>query len=167
MQRSEWVDGKEPTRNFTPYQQVKNQPGYSAIKKQILNLLLRGEYDELTSYFSRYRPQEIEDFFNKEGRVIFSWSIINASDCQPLNFLIKTVPTPIVCRLLTDKDFSILNSFLGGQKKMENYTIYDETERELAIEKLKALTSIENHEINDFIDKNAPVSLKSFSIKYE
>ncbi len=148
---------------FTPYQKTKKLH-YTDMKRDVLSLLQKAEYNQVISYFTSFIPQEINAFFKKEGKILLRWAIINSSDCQILDFLINKIPPEISIQCLTENNFSILDSFLGGQSTMEKSNLWNEFERKLAVEKLKILFKLDSQEINEFIENNTTPSLKNLLI---
>lgn len=146
---------------FTPLHTSKQKPGFSAIKKQILQRFRQEEYEQLAQDLFSYGLSRsyIESFFLEEGHPILSWALIGVSTIDPLLFLYKNVPKEILQELLSYKNFSILETFLFGQSGIEDLGWYDATRQKYQIEKFKILLAIDETQVQKFMVDN---SYKSF-----
>lgn len=154
-------DSVEKETVFTPYQKARKQLNFSAMERKAISFLSKAQYEELNSLMRLYSQQELNSFFEEKGESILRWALLYSSDYRPFYNLSKIMPHQIFCVIISNENFSILNSFFNAQRLMEKHGQYNELETSLAIEKLKTLLQIENVEINEFIKKNATGALKS------
>lgn len=148
-------------REITPYRKTKQQPNFSKMKKEVLQYLIKGQFDQIESYLQLYTAEQIRDFYEREAWVFFDWAIISAPTPEPLAFLIKHLPADVTLKVLTNNGFSTLGGFLYAQRIRSRNDSLTQEEQHTAFEKIKIILSINNPEINDFIDHNTVNRIKS------
>lgn len=132
----------------------QNQRYSSRIKKMILHSLNENKYEEVKSYISNYTQEGINDFYRQEGNEILSWSIIHAKSYDPLNFLLKELPSEINHLFLKNNNFSIIETFLISSSRLDKYGRFDEERKKTFITKFRLLLSfLGNCEFESILDK--------------
>ena len=137
---AENVVGHEPA--ITPSFAAKKHPNYSRMRKDVFRCVKEGKYEEIKTYLQYH--QEMEAFYKKEGRSIFSWALINALNAEPLNYLVNEIPSSIAIEMLTRNNFSVLTDFLGGHKLMEKYGSSTKVGVDTVVEKLNIILKMNN-----------------------
>ena len=154
------ADTKDNEPTFTPYKNAMNRTSFSRMKKEVLEYLVSEQFEKIVSCLEPCAQQEMREFYQGHGRILFSWSIIDARHVKPLEFLLQYVPEDVVQSILSDHQFSILRAFLGAQKSREMIGQSTEDSKALALAKIKAILKRNNPEVNHFIGAHMDGNLK-------
>lgn len=125
------------------------------MRQYVIQCLHEDKYDQLKNELrERYglKSSAISQFFLKEGSTLLRWALTTATSDKPLNFLIEVVPTETLQKILSDKDFSVLKSFLYLQVGLQGQSGYFTKEMEaIIIKKFEALLRIDSSAIIGFM----------------
>ena len=94
----------------------------------------------------------IQTFFQKEGFSLLYWSLVSASDSNPINFLQKNISNDVLWETLASNQFSILKSFLNSQAGIESLGWNSQNNKEIQTEKFFALLKINCSELKAFLE---------------
>lgn len=144
---------------------VRKEPNFLQLKRQMLNRMVKDEYEGLTISFNFLTPQQKIDFFTQEGYDLLHYAISMAQDLKALSFICKNIPGAVLKTVLGLHDFSILTSFLNAQCIMENYLGIGNIDRLCRISKFNAMWQIDPEGIMDFVSTNSDMPYMSTFIK--
>lgn len=144
---------------------VGKKPNFLQLKRQMLNRMVKDEYEGLKISFNFLTPQQKIDFFIQEGYDLLHYAISIAQDLKALSFIFNNIPGEVLKAVLRLHNFSILTSFLNAQCIMENYLGIDNIDRQCRISKFNAMWKMDPEGIMDFVSTNSDMPYMSTFIK--
>ena len=144
-----FVEGTKDNPTFTPLA----KPHSSALRKLWIERCHSAQYEELAKDLTKYNSMGLTSkrFFEKEGMALVSRALIAKADSQELYFICESIPKNLIEKVLSDKDFCLLQMFVLGTTEMENRGILDPEKLEERFKKIWLLIKVSD-EVKKFLE---------------
>lgn len=132
-------------------QKIRKPLDFARMQRKARQFLKEDKTEELKLYLKPYLSHELEEFYNKSSRRLFSWAISYAKTSQALIFLLLNVPRETILDTLMQDDFYFLKHFINVKSIIDHERGCTPEETKLISEKIKYVLELNDEKINSAI----------------